>query len=154
MAASTDPRSRLFPPAVPVVATGLGIALQRFERLALVARPASWWIGGALIAAWLVLAALANYQFRRAGTTPNPFGDVTAFVTGGVFGFTRNPMYLGLVLLQAGVAFILSNGWVLLLVVPTIIVLDRLVIAGEERYLDAKYGATYAAYRNRVRRWL
>jgi protein-S-isoprenylcysteine O-methyltransferase Ste14 len=117
-------------------------------------QPAGLWIGAALIAGWLALAAWAVGVFRRAGTTPNPTGEVTAFVTSGPFRFTRNPMYVGLVLFQVGVAFLLGNAWVLLLAVPSFILLDRLVIAGEERYLAAKYGADFDAYRRLVRRWL
>jgi protein-S-isoprenylcysteine O-methyltransferase Ste14 len=107
-----------------------------------------------LVSAWLVLAVSAIAVFRRAGTTPNPTGDVSAFVTAGPFRWTRNPMYLGLVLAQAGGAFLLGNGWMLILLPLLVLVLDRVVIAGEERYLEAKYGAAYNEYRHRVRRWL
>jgi len=149
-----DPRSRLFPPAVYLVATLLGVVLQRLWPLGLVRPPVGRWIGAVLIAGWPVLAAPAIREFRRAGTTVMPTGDVSAFVTSGPFRFTRNPMYLGLALLQAGVAFVLGNAWVLIFVPFSIVVIDRFVIAGEERYLEAKYGADYAAYRTRVRRWL
>lgn len=63
-------------------------------------------------------------------------------------------MYLGLGLAQVGIAFLLGNAWVLILLPLSVFVLDRIVIAGEERYLEAKYGAAYNAYRRRVRRWL
>jgi len=154
MDAIPDPRSRLFPPAVYLVATLLGVLLQRLWPLVLVGPPVGRWIGAVLIASWAVLAALAIREFRRAGTTVMPAGEVSAFVTSGPFRFTRNPMYLGLALLQAGVAFVLGNAWVLLFVPFSIVVIDRFVIAGEERYLEAKYGSNYAAYRIRVRRWL
>jgi protein-S-isoprenylcysteine O-methyltransferase Ste14 len=112
------------------------------------------YLAATLIAGWVVLAAMAIREFRGAGTTVMHTGQVSAFVTSGPFRFTRNPMYLGLALLQAGVAFVLGNVWVLLFVPLSIVVIDRVVIAGEERYLEAKYGADYAAYRTRVRRWL
>ncbi len=149
-----DPRARLFPPLVPIVLILAGIGLQRWHPLRLVAPPAGRWIGGGLILLWLMLAAWAIGMFRRAGTTPDPMGDVTAFVTNGPFRFTRNPMYLGLLLFQIGAAFLLSNAWVLLFVPLSFLLLDRVVIAGEERYLAARYGAAYDEYRNRVRRWL
>jgi len=151
---SPDPRSRLFPPAVYLVATLLGVGLQCLWPLGLVRPPEDRWIGAVLIANWAVLAALAIREFRCAGTTVMPTGEVSAFVTSGPFRFTRNPIYLGLALLQAGVAFVLGNAWVLLFVPLSIVVIDRVVIAGEERHLEAKYGAPYSAYRNRVRRWL
>jgi protein-S-isoprenylcysteine O-methyltransferase Ste14 len=149
-----DPRARLFPPLVPIVWILAGIGLQLWRPLRLVSPPAGRWIGGGLILLWLVLAAWALGMFRRVGTTPDPMGEVTVFVTDGPFRFTRNPMYLGLLLFQAGAAFLLSNGWVLLFVPLSFLLLDRVVIAGEEGYLAARYGAAYDEYRHRVRRWL
>jgi protein-S-isoprenylcysteine O-methyltransferase Ste14 len=139
---------------VYLAATLLGVVLQRLWPLGLVPPPVGRWIGAVLIAGWVVLAAMAIREFRGAGTTVMPTGEVSAFVTSGPFRFTRNPMYLGLAFLQAGVAFVLSNAWVLALLPLSIAVVDRVVIPGEERYLEAKYGADYAAYRTRVRRWL
>ncbi len=154
MDANPDPRSRLLPPAVYLVAILLGVLLHRLWPLGLVRLPEGRWIGAMLIASWAVLAALAIREFRRAGTTVMPTGEVSAFVTSGPFRLTRNPMYLGLAFLQAGVAFVLGNAWVLALLLLSIAVVDRVVIPGEERYLEAKYGADYAAYRTRARRWL
>lgn len=150
----TDPRSRIFPPGIVVVAALVGVGLRYLWPLRLVEQPTGRWIGAALILAWLVLAAFALGVFRRAGTTPNPTGEVTAFVITGPYRFTRNPMYLGLVFAQAGIAFLLGNAWVLLLLPLSVLLLDRVVIPGEERYLEALYGAVYNAYRRRVRRWL
>lgn len=107
-----------------------------------------------MIVGALALGVWAVWTFRRAGTTPDPRGDVTVFVTAGPFRFSRNPMYLTNVILQIGVALVLDNAWILLLVPVTWLVLDRVVIAGEERYLAAKYGSAFDEYRRRVRRWL
>lgn len=153
-ASQPDPRSRIFPPGISIASTLAGVGLQYLWPLRLVAQPAGRWIGGMLILAWLLIAALAIGVFRRAGTTPNPTGEVTAFVIAGPFRWSRNPMYLGLVLAQTGVAFLLGNAWVLILLPLSFLVLDRVVIAGEERYLEGKYGAAYTAYRQQVRRWL
>jgi len=151
---ASDPRARLLPPLVPIALILMGVGLQLWRPIRLIAPPAGRWIGGALIVLWLALAAWAIGVFRRAGTTPDPTGDVTAFVTDGPFRVSRNPMYLGLLLFQVGAAFLLSNAWVLLLVPLCFLLLDRVVIVGEERYLAAKYGAAYDDYRHRVRRWL
>jgi protein-S-isoprenylcysteine O-methyltransferase Ste14 len=153
-APETDPRSRLFPPGIAAASILVGVGLRYLWPLRLAQQPTGRWIGGALILAWLALAAFAVGVFRRAGTTPNPTGDVTAFVINGPYRYTRNPMYLGLVLLQVGIAFVLCNAWVLILAPVTFLLLDRIVIAGEERYLEAKYGAAYTDYRRHVRRWL
>jgi protein-S-isoprenylcysteine O-methyltransferase Ste14 len=149
-----DPRSRLFPPLFMIVGVLLGVGVQRLHPLLFVPRPAGRWIGAALMVGALALGIWAVLSFSRAGTTPDPHGDVTAFVTSGPFRFSRNPMYLTNVVFQIGAALLLDNAWILMLAPVTWLLLDRIIIAGEERYLSDKYGATYDAYRGRVRRWL
>ena len=150
----SDPRSRLFPPLFMIAAGLIGIGLQALKPLPFVPRTAGQWIGGCLIAAALALGAWAVLTFRRVGTTPDPHGDVTAFVITGPFAFSRNPMYVTNVVFQAGAALVLDNAWILMLAPVTWLLLDRIIIAGEELYLADKYGAAYNAYRGRVRRWL
>lgn len=151
---ASDPRSRLFPPLFMVAGVLFGVGLQALRPLLFVPRTAGHWIGGCLITAALALGAWAVLAFRRAGTTPDPHGDVTAFVVTGPFAFSRNPMYVTNVAFQVGAAFVLDNAWILMLAPVTWLLLDRVIIAGEEHYLAVKYGATYDAYRGRVRRWL
>lgn len=149
-----DPRARVFPPLITLIAVVVGVGVQHLVPLSFVSRTVGQWGGGVLIAVALVLGGWAVWTFRRAGTTPDPRGEVTAFVVAGPFRFSRNPMYLTNVLLQTGLALVLDNVWILLLAPVTWLVLDRVVIAGEERYLAAQYGQGYDAYRRRVRRWL
>lgn len=149
-----DPRSRLFPPLIMIVAVLLGIGVQALLPLSFVSRPVGHWAGGVLMAGALALGGWAVWTFRRAGTTPDPRGEVSAFVMAGPFRFSRNPMYVANVVFQIAAALLLDNAWIVLLAPVTWLLLDRIVIAGEERYLAAKYGATYDAYRAQVRRWL
>ena len=151
---SSDPRPRLFPPSIMIGGVLLGIGMQRLRPLSFIALPVGRWSGGVLIAAALALGTWAVWTFRRAGTTPDPRREVTAFVITGPFRFSRNPMYVTNVLFQIGAALVLDNAWILIFVPVTWLLLNRLIIAGEERYLAGKYGATYEAYRGRVRRWL
>ena len=150
----SDARSRLFPPVFMIAGVLVGIGLQALRPLPFVSRTAGHWIGGWLIGAALALGGWAVLTFRRAGTTPDPHGDVTAFVISGPFAFSRNPMYVTNVAFQIGAAFALDNAWILMFAPVTWLLLDRIIIAGEERYLADKYGATYDAYRQKVRRWL
>jgi protein-S-isoprenylcysteine O-methyltransferase Ste14 len=90
----------------------------------------------------------------RGKGTLNTNGSSAALVTSGPYRISRNPMYLGLVLLYAGVACVFSVVWALPLLIPLIIYTQLSVIAREERYLDRAFGDTYRAYRVRVRRWL
>ena len=92
--------------------------------------------------------------FTRHRTSALPFRPASAFVVRGPYRFTRNPMYAGLVLQLAGIGLALGRTWILLAAGLAILVLDRHAIAREERYLERRFGATYLAYKSRVRRWL
>ncbi len=94
--------------------------------------------------------------FRHAQTTVSPTnpGSASAVVDGGIYKFSRNPMYLGMLLLLTALAFTLSN-WLCFATLPLFVAyLSRFQIAPEERVLAAKFGPAYDAYRQRVRRWL
>ena len=107
-----------------------------------------------LIVGGLLLDGMAAGLFRRRGTAVEPWKPSTALVIEGPYRFSRNPIYLGFAVTYVGLA-IAMNSWVaLLLLLPCIVVVDRFVIQREERYLAAKFGAGYEAYRARVRRWL
>lgn len=108
-----------------------------------------------LAAAGLDLCVLGALSFRRAGTTVDPTRPerATALVTSGVFAYSRNPMYLGFVLLLAGWGLILSCPVVLLVPPAYAVYLDRFQIAREERALAAAFGDTWSDYARKVRRW-
>ena len=95
-------------------------------------------------------------SFRRAKTTINPIkpSATTSLVTSGVYRYTRNPMYLGLSVTLMGWAVFLSNPLALLAVPPFVLYVNRLQINPEERVLSSLFGAEYAAYTEKVRRWL
>jgi len=98
----------------------------------------------------------AMVTFRRASTTVNPMkpGTASTLVTSGVFGITRNPMYVSLVLYLLAWAAYLSN-WLALVIVPVFVLyISRFQIVPEERALRSLFGESYAAYAARVRRWL
>jgi len=94
--------------------------------------------------------------FRRAGTTSNPMqpAKASALVTGGIYRRTRNPMYVSLLLLLVAWAVFLASGWALPGPVAFVLYIGRFQILPEERALSAMFGADYAAYKSRVRRWL
>lgn len=113
-----------------------------------------WGWGGALVVLGLAVMAVAVRAFRAAGTnveTPKP---AISLVTEGIYGLSRNPMYVSLTLLFGGIAVLANSGWLTLLVLPFLAVLRVGVIPREERYLERKFGEPYRAYRARVRRWL
>ena len=108
----------------------------------------------ALIGQGIAIAGIV--AFRRARTTINPLkpAAASALVRSGIFRFTRNPMYLGLLLTLAGWAAWLSNPAALLFLPVFVLYIDRFQIGPEERALAALFGAEFAAYRNLVRKWV
>jgi protein-S-isoprenylcysteine O-methyltransferase Ste14 len=111
-------------------------------------------LGVGLIAAGLTLMASFVRAFHRAGTAVEPWEPTTAIVTTGPYRISRNPGYLGMALVFSGIAVLAEALWAFAALVPTLAVMDRLVIAREERYLGRKFGAEYLDYKARVRRWL
>ena len=110
--------------------------------------------GTMLGTAGLAIGLMAMGLFRRAGTNPEPWEPTHAIVTTGIYGVTRNPMYIGMALIYAGIAIGFDAPIALLLLPIVIAIVRNEVIAREERYLTAKFGEAYTDYQRRVRRWL
>jgi len=75
-------------------------------------------------------------------------------VTDGLYGLSRNPIYVALTGIALGIGIAADNAWVLSMLVPTLAIMRTGVIAREERYLEGKFGAAYRQYKAAVRRWL
>jgi protein-S-isoprenylcysteine O-methyltransferase Ste14 len=142
------------PPLVYLAGLLIGIGLEiAFPTAAL---PTAVAIAGAAlgIGASLLLDVNAMRWFGRARTPAIPFKPTTALVTDGPYRVTRNPMYLGMAALYAGVAFAFGLLWAFALLPVVLVVIDRVVIAREEPYLERLFGEQYLAYKRRVRRWI
>jgi protein-S-isoprenylcysteine O-methyltransferase Ste14 len=111
-------------------------------------------VGLTFVAIGFVLAALSVRNFRLAGTTVVPGEPSTALVETGPYRFTRNPIYIGFVLAYFGLSIMLTSFWVLLLLIPVLMVLQRGVVDREEVYLERQFGDAYRKYKARVPRWL
>ncbi len=143
------------PPPILMVLGALAMGAVSFALP--VAAPGWRWVAAAAIFAVAgVFGFPAIRAFARAGTTINPvrIEGASALVTGGVFGITRNPMYVSLTLLLLAVAAALGNPWALAGPMFFALWINRLQIVPEERVLRAKFGADYAGYCGRVRRWI
>ena len=149
---------RIFPPAVPLLTILAGVGLNRVWPLDfgfVLPAPERYWLGGLIVvAAILGLGLRSVLLFRRSGQNENPWKPTPSVVDRGPFRFTRNPMYLQMVLVCVGVAVMLMNWWILVLTPFGAWVLQRLAILPEEAYLERKFGDAYLAYKRRVRRWL
>jgi len=102
------------------------------------------------------IALAAEMSFKRAKTSINPMRPekTSSLVTSGIYRFTRNPMYLGLLLVLVAWAAFLASAWALAGPIAFVLYIGRFQITPEERILSAKFGAAYADYKSRVRRWL
>ena len=100
------------------------------------------------------LNIMADQAFKRHKTTVKPFEDSTYLVIDGVFRLSRNPMYLGFVLLLAGIAIFLGSAtpWIVVAVFP--LLMEWRFIRTEETILEARFGEDWLEYKWRVRRWL
>ena len=116
--------------------------------------PVLFWPGVVLliVAAWITIAAMA--QFRRSKTTIIPHKAPSALITGGVFRFSRNPIYLADVLILLGVSLIWGSALGLLLTPALALVLDRRFIQPEEARLAEAFGSDFEDYRSQVRKWI
>jgi protein-S-isoprenylcysteine O-methyltransferase Ste14 len=142
------------PPLIYLGALGIGFGLDAAiggaSLPSTVARPA----GAALIVAGVGLLGTFVEAFGRARTPVDPYRPSEAVVTDGPYRLTRNPGYLGMALTYAGIALVSNSPWALVPLPVAIAVIDRGVIAREERYLERKFGARYTDYKRRVRRWI
>jgi protein-S-isoprenylcysteine O-methyltransferase Ste14 len=143
------------PPIAWTVAVLAGLALNWLLPLPFVpaAVPAGW-LGATVFALALALFASAIATITRAGSNVPTSLPTTAIVDTGPYRFTRNPIYLGMVLGLIGLAIALNSLWLLLALVPFVLVIRYAVIAREEAYLQRKFGDVYRRYSERVRRWL
>lgn len=103
----------------------------------------------------LLIASVAIFQFRRKKTTVNPLepNKVSSLVTSGIFNYTRNPMYLGLLLILIAVGLFLQNAFNTLLVGGFVFYMNRFQILPEEEILAKRFGQEYKLYLKAVRRW-
>jgi protein-S-isoprenylcysteine O-methyltransferase Ste14 len=143
------------PPRIYLSFMAAGFALDLWRPIALI--PEQWLqnvLGGLLITAGGAISSSAFKRFMRAGTNiPTPL-PATALVTEGIYAMSRNPIYVSMSLIHAGVAVAADNIWLLGLLIPLLIIMRYGVIGREEAYLEDKFGEDYVAYKSRVRRWL
>ena len=112
------------------------------------------WLGLLPLMLGLFMAAVSARAFRKAETGLIPFDEATALVTNGFFRYSRNPMYLGMLLFLLGLAVIFACLPVIVPVICFVLIIQFLFIRREERFMEDAFGAEYRDYRQRVRRWL
>ncbi len=133
---------------------GLGLEWQwPLEAFSALPRERSLLFGGSLIALGAGLLVAAFRRFKAVGTNIPTWQPTTALATDGIYRLSRNPIYVGLSLVYAGLAIAAGSFWPLLLLVPLLLIMRYGVIAREEAYLTRLFGDEYRNYQKRVRRW-
>jgi protein-S-isoprenylcysteine O-methyltransferase Ste14 len=142
------------PPLIYVGGLGIGFGLQALLPATPLSGAVRWPLGVALAVIGGALARAFFRELTRAGTPISPYSAPRKLVTSGPYRVSRNPGYLGMTLAYAGTALLAEALWPLVVLPLVLIVVDRGVIAREERYLQRKFGDEYAVYKRRTRRWL
>ncbi len=142
------------PPVIYLAFLMIGFGADALWPAAVLPQGPQYAAGAAVIALGVALGFSAFRQFRRHNTSVKPHEPSTALITEGPYRYSRNPIYLALSLLYAGIAIAADSPWTLALLVPLLIVMHYGVILREERYLERKFSDDYRRYKATVRRWL
>jgi len=147
---------RFPPPLVVLLSIFLGVGLRyAIAPLALPSHRAfGRWAGVAILLFGLGVILSARTLFKRTGQDPKPWKPSPELLLEGPYRFTRNPMYVGVTLIQFGLGLALSNLWISLLAPFSLLAIHFIAVVPEERYLTEKFGDSYKAFLLRVRRYL
>jgi len=146
------------PPLIALAVLVLGLVMDWLLPAYVLSVLLSWGtrilLGLELIGGGAALIVIAMKAFRAAGTHVEPWKPSTALVASGVFAYVRNPIYVGMILILAGLAFLLASDWTLVLTIVAFVPAVHFgVVLREERYLTAKFGEPYARYLRTVPRY-
>jgi protein-S-isoprenylcysteine O-methyltransferase Ste14 len=148
------PGIRVPPPPIYLLALLLGLLLDRRAHVPFLPRGVARVLGWPLVGGGMALAAWFARTMRGADTTIRINKPVSSLVQDGPFRYSRNPGYLSLTMLYAGIAVLRNALWAILPLPLVLYVIQREVIEREERYLERTFGEEYLAYKARVRRWV
>ena len=142
------------PPLIFLAGLAVGFGLEALLPGSSVPDAVAWILGGALLRGGHRAAVLLRARLQQRQTPANPWRPTTAIATDGPYRLTRNPAYVGMALVYIGIALCSQALWVLLPLPVVLAIIDRGVIAREERYLERKFGQEYLDYKQNVRRWV
>ena len=148
-----DATIRINPPTLFWILIAAIVAVDRFFPLETFTAPWLPWCGAALAIAGVAVSAAAKRQFQRIGTNVYTFEEPGELVTARLFGISRNPMYLGLVVAGFGAAFVSATLAALVLSAAFALIVRYWYIAYEENAMLRRFGEPYEAYCRRVSRW-
>ena len=142
------------PPLLLAASLGVGFLLRWLAPLPVFSSTASTMIGPAIVALSVGIFSWAAGTMLRGHASIPTNTPTDAIVTRWPFRFSRNPIYLSMVLLHIGVGVWTNSLWFFVLAATCVVLLTWGVILREERYLERKFGHEYLSYKSRVRRWI
>lgn len=144
------------PPVIFGVVLVAGFLVQKFFPLAIVSDAGALLkvlAAGLFVMAGIIMVTTTRLMLRKK-TDPRPDRPTTTLVTEGLFRYSRNPLYLSLVMVFAGIAVYANSLWLAFLTPVFWMGLERAAVLREESYLEGKFGDEYLRYKTSVRRWL
>jgi protein-S-isoprenylcysteine O-methyltransferase Ste14 len=111
-------------------------------------------MGVVILITSLMINILAYREFKKFLTPHTPFVKPKVLIQNGIFALSRNPVYLALVLSECGLAFVFDTLWLLISAAVLLIVIDAVIIQGEEKVLKSTFNKDYEYYKKKTRRWL
>jgi protein-S-isoprenylcysteine O-methyltransferase Ste14 len=144
------------PPVLYGVALMLAWGLNAFTPVSFTSccRGLRWLTGFTFVGLGLLISGAVVRAFRRSGTPVSPRRPTTGIVQAGPYRYSRNPDYVGQLMIYLGVTVAAGSWWPVLLLPAVCFAIQYGVVRREERYLEAKFGQEYRAYRARTPRWL
>jgi protein-S-isoprenylcysteine O-methyltransferase Ste14 len=149
-----NPGGWLPPPLTYLLTLLLGLVLDRRFHVPFLPHGVARVLGWPLVGGGMALATWFIRTMRAADTTLDVNKPVSSLVQDGPFGYSRNPGYLSLAMIYAGIAILRNALWAILLLPLLVVVTQRELIEREESYLERTFGEEYLAYKRRVRRWV
>ncbi|MFL7867379.1 MAG: isoprenylcysteine carboxylmethyltransferase family protein [Anaerolineales bacterium] len=145
--------TKILPPTYLLIAMIAMLVLHFLFPVAWIVPPVWNLLGLVFLAAGVIMNLIADKAFHQAGTTVKPFEESSTLVTNGVFQASRNPMYLGFVLILTGTAILLRSLSPYMIIFAYAFLVDRRFIRVEEGMLAKKFGSSWEQYKSRTRRW-
>ncbi len=145
---------RIPPPVIYITLLVAGVVMDSAWMRGELAETNSMAIGLAVFLAGCLISAFSVPRHKKAGSNVEPWKPTTKIMADGLYGRSRNPIYIAMAMLYAGIAIGADSGMAMILLLPCLIIIRYYVIAREERYLAQKFGEEYQEYMRTVRRWI
>ncbi len=145
---------KILPPVYFLVTVVMMAALNFFAPIRNILHPPVTYSGAVVIIIGFIITIWSAALFDKAGTAIKPFDDSTHMVTEGMYQLTRNPMYLGMVVILLGIALLFGTLTPFIPIPIFVWLIQTIFISNEENALEKTFGDEYREYKERVRRWL